>query len=61
MDSAPPPHGEPFSLLETMRLEQGRVERLERHMARMARGSSLLQIRVERDGGARDALKAVAA
>jgi para-aminobenzoate synthetase / 4-amino-4-deoxychorismate lyase len=35
MDSAPP-HGTSFSLLETMRLEQGRIERLERHIARVA-------------------------
>jgi para-aminobenzoate synthetase / 4-amino-4-deoxychorismate lyase len=39
MDSAAPIHGEPFSLLETMRLEHGRVERLERHVARMAEGA----------------------
>src|SRR5262245_2906453 len=36
MDSAGPAAGAPFSLLETMRLEHGRVERLERHIARMA-------------------------
>jgi para-aminobenzoate synthetase/4-amino-4-deoxychorismate lyase len=35
MDSAAAA-GAPFSLLETMRLENGRVERLERHVARMA-------------------------
>ena len=36
MDSAAPAEGASFSLLETMRLEDGRVERLERHLARMA-------------------------
>jgi para-aminobenzoate synthetase/4-amino-4-deoxychorismate lyase len=36
MDSAAPLPGTSFSLLETMRLEHGRVERLERHLARMA-------------------------
>ncbi|HZM96519.1 MAG TPA: aminotransferase class IV [Vicinamibacterales bacterium] len=36
MDSAAPRPGVSFSLLETMRLEHGRVERLERHVARMA-------------------------
>jgi para-aminobenzoate synthetase/4-amino-4-deoxychorismate lyase len=36
MDSAGPTHGASFSLLETMRLEHGRIERLERHLARMA-------------------------
>jgi para-aminobenzoate synthetase/4-amino-4-deoxychorismate lyase len=36
MDSAAPVDGTPFSLLETMRLEQGRVPRLERHLARMS-------------------------
>jgi para-aminobenzoate synthetase / 4-amino-4-deoxychorismate lyase len=41
MDSAAQIHGESesFSLLETMRLEHGRVERLERHVARMAEGA----------------------
>jgi para-aminobenzoate synthetase / 4-amino-4-deoxychorismate lyase len=36
MDSAAPNHLASFSLLETMRLENGRVERVERHVARMA-------------------------
>jgi len=36
MDSVAPAPRASFSLLETMRLEHGRVERLERHMARMA-------------------------
>src|SRR5688572_5459925 len=36
MGSATRFDGAPFSLLETMRLEQGRVARLERHLARMA-------------------------
>jgi para-aminobenzoate synthetase/4-amino-4-deoxychorismate lyase len=36
MDSAGPKYGASFSLLETMRLEHGRIERLERHLARMA-------------------------
>lgn len=36
MDSVAPAAPGSFSLLETMRLEHGQVERLERHMARMA-------------------------
>src|SRR5262245_60499798 len=36
MDSVAPSAGASFSLLETMRLEHGQVERLERHVARMA-------------------------
>jgi para-aminobenzoate synthetase/4-amino-4-deoxychorismate lyase len=36
MDSAARLDGVPFSLLETMRLDEGRVVRLERHLARMA-------------------------
>lgn len=36
MDSAAPRGGPSFSLLETMRLEHGRVARLERHVARLA-------------------------
>ena len=36
MDSAAPAPGPSFSLLETMRLEHGQVQRLERHLARMA-------------------------
>ena len=36
MDSAPPPREAAFSLLETMRLEHACIERLERHVARMA-------------------------
>ena len=36
MDSAAPAPGPSFSLLETMRLEHGRVQRLERHLVRMA-------------------------
>lgn len=36
MDSVAPASRASFSLLETMRLEHGRVERLERHLARMA-------------------------
>jgi para-aminobenzoate synthetase / 4-amino-4-deoxychorismate lyase len=39
MDSATAPDGASFSLLETMRLEHGRVERLERHLARIAEGA----------------------
>ena len=39
MDSVTAPDGASFSLLETMRLEHGRVERLERHLARMAEGA----------------------
>jgi para-aminobenzoate synthetase / 4-amino-4-deoxychorismate lyase len=39
MDSSARTHGAPFSLLETMRLEDGQVERLERHLARMAEGA----------------------
>jgi len=36
MDSAAPAARASFSLLETMRLEHGQVERLERHLTRMA-------------------------
>lgn len=36
MDSVAPAARASFSLLETMRLEDGRVERIERHLARMA-------------------------
>src|SRR4030095_3373655 len=36
MDSAAPVPGPSFSLLETMRLEHGQVQRLERHLVRMA-------------------------
>jgi para-aminobenzoate synthetase / 4-amino-4-deoxychorismate lyase len=36
MDSAARGEGVSFSLLETMRLEHGRVERLDRHLSRMA-------------------------
>jgi para-aminobenzoate synthetase/4-amino-4-deoxychorismate lyase len=39
MDSAASSDRPAFSLLETMRLERGRVERLERHLARMAGGA----------------------
>ena len=39
MDSEGPADGAPFSLLETMRLEDGRVARLERHLERMAEGA----------------------
>jgi para-aminobenzoate synthetase / 4-amino-4-deoxychorismate lyase len=43
MDSAGPLHDTSFSLLETMRLEQGRVGRLERHMTRIAEGARFFQ------------------
>jgi para-aminobenzoate synthetase / 4-amino-4-deoxychorismate lyase len=39
MDSVTAPAGPSFSLLETMRLEHGRIERLERHLARMGEGA----------------------
>jgi para-aminobenzoate synthetase/4-amino-4-deoxychorismate lyase len=39
MDSAGAPGGPSFSLLETMRLEHGQVERMARHLARMAEGA----------------------
>jgi para-aminobenzoate synthetase/4-amino-4-deoxychorismate lyase len=59
MDSAPPPPGSSFFLLETMRLEQGRVERLERHMARMGEGARFFRY-VWNETAVRDALTAIA-
>ena len=45
MDSAAPVPGAPFSLLETMRLENGRIERLDRHVARMAEAAGYFEYR----------------
>jgi para-aminobenzoate synthetase / 4-amino-4-deoxychorismate lyase len=45
MDSAASIHEASFSLLETMRLEHGRVERLDRHVARMAEGARYFEYR----------------
>ncbi len=59
MDSAPPSRDTPFSLLETMRLEQGRVERLDRHIARMAEGARFFSHRWN-ESAIRDALTEVA-
>lgn len=59
MDSAPPSREVPFSLLETMRLEQGRVERLDRHVARMAEGARFFSYRWN-EPAVREALTAVA-
>lgn len=60
MDSAAPHDGAPFSLLETMRLEHGRVERLERHVARMASAAHDFDYPWA-DASVRDAVRAVAA
>lgn len=59
MDSAPPPPESSFFLLETMRLEQGRVERLERHMARMGEAARFFRY-VWNETAVRHALTAVA-
>jgi para-aminobenzoate synthetase / 4-amino-4-deoxychorismate lyase len=45
MDSAAPIPGGSFSLLETMRLENGRIERLDRHVARMAEAAGYFEYR----------------
>lgn len=59
MDSVGPAAGVSFSLLETMRLEHGRVERLERHMARMAEAARYFAYQWT-ESAVRDALAAVA-
>ena len=59
MDSAPLAGDTPFSLLETMRLEQGRVERLDRHMARIAEAARFFSYRWN-ESAVRDALGAAA-
>ena len=59
MDSAARFDGAPFSLLETMRLEQGRVARLDRHLARMAGAARHFQYQWA-DARVRDAIAALA-
>lgn len=59
MDSAAPAARASFSLLETMRLEHGRVERLERHMARMGEAARHFAYPWS-ESAVRDALAAVA-
>jgi para-aminobenzoate synthetase / 4-amino-4-deoxychorismate lyase len=59
MDSASPLPPVSFSLLETMRLEHGRVERLERHMARMAEAARYFAYQWS-ESTVRDALAEVA-
>jgi len=59
MDSVGPAAGASFSLLETMRLEHGQVERLERHMARMA-GAARYFAYQWTESTVRDAVAAVA-
>jgi len=56
MDSVAPAS---FSLLETMRLEDGRVERLERHLARMAEAARYFAYQWN-ESAVRDALATVA-
>ncbi len=48
MDSAAPAPGPSFSLLETMRLEHGQVQRLERHLVRMASAARYFAYHMER-------------
>ena len=59
MDSAAPPHDTSFALLETMRLEQGHVHRLERHLARMTEAARFFGYQWN-EAGIRDALADVA-
>jgi para-aminobenzoate synthetase/4-amino-4-deoxychorismate lyase len=59
MDSVAPIDGAAFSLLETMRLEHGRVERLERHIVRMAEGARYFEYQWS-EVAVRDAIHAVA-
>lgn len=59
MDSVAPAARASFSLLETMRLEQGRVERLERHLARMAEAARYFAYQWS-ESTVREALAAVA-
>jgi para-aminobenzoate synthetase/4-amino-4-deoxychorismate lyase len=60
MDSVAPILGASFSLLETMRLEHGRVERLERHVARMAEGARYFEYQWN-ESAVRHAIGAMAA
>jgi para-aminobenzoate synthetase/4-amino-4-deoxychorismate lyase len=59
MDSAAPAHDTPFSLLETMRLEHGRVERLDRHLARMGEAARFFRY-LWNEPGVRNAVTALA-
>ena len=59
MDSAAPGPGVSFSLLETMRLEHGRVERLDRHVARMAVAARYFEYQWN-ETAVRDAVSSVA-
>ena len=59
MDSAAPAHDTSFALLETMRLEHGRVERLERHLARMGEAARFFRY-LWNEPGVRDAVTALA-
>lgn len=59
MDSVGPAAGLSFSLLETMRLEHGRLERLERHMARMGEAARYFAYQWS-ESAVRDALATVA-
>jgi para-aminobenzoate synthetase/4-amino-4-deoxychorismate lyase len=59
MDSAAPGLGASFSLLETMRLEHGRVGRLERHVARMAEAARYFEYQWN-ETAVRDAVNSVA-
>jgi para-aminobenzoate synthetase/4-amino-4-deoxychorismate lyase len=60
MDSAAPSRETSFSLLETMRLERGRIERLERHVERMSEAARFFEYRWD-DAAVRDALTATVA
>jgi para-aminobenzoate synthetase / 4-amino-4-deoxychorismate lyase len=59
MDSVTPATQASFSLLETMRLEHGRVERLERHIARMTEAARYFAYQWT-ESTVREALAAVA-
>src|ERR1700741_2481504 len=59
MDSVAPAPQASFSLLETMRLEEGRVERQERHRARAAEAARYFAYRWN-ESAVRDTLAAVA-
>jgi para-aminobenzoate synthetase/4-amino-4-deoxychorismate lyase len=58
MHSAKPVEGLEFSLLETMRLERGRIPRLERHLARMNASARFFGFSW-REPAVRDALESV--
>jgi para-aminobenzoate synthetase/4-amino-4-deoxychorismate lyase len=60
MDSGASPADAPFSLLETMRLEHGHIERLDRHLARMATAARDFGY-IWTEPAVRDALTAAAA